>query len=214
MPMSNDATTPRRTYTTAEAATAAGYSRDGFHAMMTKLRAGGGPDFRLPGHDNRSPLWDADAVDDWAAHLVRRPRRHPPSPSTSPRDAGGDPQPDAWQKPCPLPGCTGHHDPHHALQHAASLTRTARETTQAARHLQLSVARQLLTDGHTLDDTRAATGLPVTTLRRLAEPSRALADRQRQDHRPVEAPTQGAIPTVAPGEAPPQVRHSSVDHSN
>lgn len=103
-----------RTYTTKEAASVAGYAPEGFRAMMTKQRNRGGPDWRVPGPDTRTPLWDADAIDSWAAQL----------PSNGPARAGR-PKTPAWGVACVLPYCQGHPTIRDASEHASQLTEAA-----------------------------------------------------------------------------------------
>lgn len=169
-----------RTYTTAQAAAAAGYPVKGFQAMMTKLRGRGGPDWRVPGPDARSPLWDADAVDAWAATLTQKRanrtqparttatyHRAPPHPDELPRAEF-----DTWRRPCGLEACRGHDTPQHALEHARRLDLTVH-------NLRLSAALALLEDGRDPTAVRAATGLPLAEVRHLAQygdqPTDALA---------------------------------------
>mgnify|MGYP006950003900 CR=1 FL=1 len=103
-----------RTYTTKEAAAAANRTVDAFRGMMTQQRNRGGADWRVPGLDSRTPLWNADAIDAWAAQLnghapkPPRPRRLPPQPS--------------WDTACILTGCEGHHTIEEASAHASQLT--------------------------------------------------------------------------------------------
>ena len=56
---------------TAEAAELAGLTQSAFRVYMTRLRARG-QDFRVPGPDARTPLWDADAVRQWSRERPRR----------------------------------------------------------------------------------------------------------------------------------------------
>ncbi len=159
-----------RTYTTAQAAEAAGYPVKGFQAMMAKLRGRGGPDWRVAGHDARSPLWDADAVDAWAATLTqRRAKRTQPARTTTnfhraPRHPDELPHAEfeAWRRPCPVRGCRGHDTLDQALDHARQLALTAH-------NLRLSVALTLLEDGNGQTAVRAATGLPIAEIRHLAQ---------------------------------------------
>lgn len=99
-----------RTYTTKEAAAVAGRTVDAFRAMMTQQRKRGGPDWRVPGIDARTPLWDADQVDPWAAQL----------PGNQPTKA-----PEPWQMPCLAPNCRGHQTRAEASHHATKLTAEA-----------------------------------------------------------------------------------------
>lgn len=59
------------TLSTAEAAALAGLTPSAFRVYMTRLRARG-QDYRVPGPDGRTPLWDADAVREWNRERVRR----------------------------------------------------------------------------------------------------------------------------------------------
>jgi hypothetical protein len=63
-----------RTLTTTEAAELAGLSPASFRTYMTRLRRRG-EDYRTPGPDTRTPLWDADAVSAWGAGRQRRNNR-------------------------------------------------------------------------------------------------------------------------------------------
>ena len=56
---------------TAEAAELAGLTPSAFRVYMLRLRAQG-EDFRVPGPDARTPLWDADAVSAWNQTRARR----------------------------------------------------------------------------------------------------------------------------------------------
>lgn len=53
-------------WTTTQAAEAAGITRASFRREMNRERARG-RDYRQPGPDARTPLWDADAVLAWLA---------------------------------------------------------------------------------------------------------------------------------------------------
>lgn len=61
----------RTVVTTAEAAELAGLTPSAFRVYMARLRTRG-QDFRRPGPDARTPMWDAELVREWAA---TRPRR-------------------------------------------------------------------------------------------------------------------------------------------
>lgn len=50
---------------TAEAAALAGLTPSAFRVYMTRERARG-RDYRLPGPDMRTPLWDSERVREWA----------------------------------------------------------------------------------------------------------------------------------------------------
>lgn len=56
---------------TAQAAELAGMSRSAFRGAMTRLRAAG-QDFRLPGVDARTPLWDGAALSVWLESRGRK----------------------------------------------------------------------------------------------------------------------------------------------
>lgn len=99
-----------RTYTTKEAAAQANRPVTAFRAMMTQLRQRGGPDWRVPGLDSRTPLWNADEIDAWAAALPGNAPLKPAQP---------------WQQPCMVPGCRGHHSREDCAQHATQLTEEA-----------------------------------------------------------------------------------------
>ena len=51
-------------WTTLQAAEAAGITRASFRREMSRERAKG-RDYRRPGPDQRTPMWDADAVMAW-----------------------------------------------------------------------------------------------------------------------------------------------------
>lgn len=59
------------TITTAEAAELAGLTPSAFRVYMARLRVRG-QDFRRPGPDARTPMWDADAVREWNQNRARR----------------------------------------------------------------------------------------------------------------------------------------------
>ena len=56
--------------TTAQAAEMCGMTRSHFRTAMTRARAKG-QDFRLPGPDQRTPLWDEAALRAWLARTRR-----------------------------------------------------------------------------------------------------------------------------------------------
>lgn len=56
---------------TAQAASLCGMSPAGFRGAMTRLRRRG-QDFRLPGVDARTPLWDAGALEVWLTSRGRK----------------------------------------------------------------------------------------------------------------------------------------------
>ena len=65
--------------TTAQAAALAGMSTDAFRREMSRERQRG-RDYRLPGPDARTPLWDEAGVREWAARRRHLTTKEAPAP--------------------------------------------------------------------------------------------------------------------------------------